>query len=152
MLNARLPIYRFAIASCSERETINPWWRETKNASRSTGPMGRKERGMGKTVKLLISCVLLAGSAAFANAQDARITKILGYKPHQEGVVYAIPTPQQMAGLKLELVKDLERGGNGWLLVDAQGQPLRRFFDTDGDKQIDPWSYYLDGVEIYREI
>src|SRR5712692_3407417 len=106
MLSARLPIYRFALASCSERETINPWRaRNGKPASRSTGPMGRKERGMGKTVKLLISCVLLAGSAAFANAQDARITKILGYKPHQEGVVYAIPTPQQMAGLKLELVK-----------------------------------------------
>src|SRR5712692_5487266 len=127
MLNVPLPIYRFALASCSERETINPWRaRNGKPANRSTGPMGRKETGMGKTVKLLISCVLCAGSAEFSNAQDARITKILGYKPHQEGIVYTIPTSQQLAGLKLELVKDLERGGNGWLLVDAQGQPLRR--------------------------
>jgi tetratricopeptide (TPR) repeat protein len=110
---------------------------------------------MGKTwrgVNLVTACLIAAGSAKFANAQDARITKILGYKPHQEGVVYTIPTPQQMAGLKLELVTGSQPGSNGWLLVDAQGQPLRRFFDTDGDKQIDVWSYYLDGVEVYREI
>jgi hypothetical protein len=25
-------------------------------------------------------------------------------------------------------------------------------FDTNGDKQIDVWSYYLDGVEVYREV
>jgi tetratricopeptide (TPR) repeat protein len=110
---------------------------------------------MGKTwrgVNLVTACLIVAGSTKFVNAQDARITKILGYKPHQEGVVYTIPTPQQMAGLKLELVTGSQPGSNGWLLVDAQGQPLRRFFDTDGDKQIDVWSYYLDGVEVYREI
>lgn len=110
--------------------------------------MGKTRRGMN----LVIGCLVFAGSAGLAKAQDARVTKILGYKPHQEGVTYTIPTPQQQAGLKLELVTGSQPGSNGWLLVDAQGQPLRRFFDTDGDKQIDVWSYYLDGVEVYREI
>jgi tetratricopeptide (TPR) repeat protein len=110
---------------------------------------------MGKTrrrINLVLGCLVFASSVGFAQAQDARIPKILSYKPHQEGVVYTIPTPQQQAGLKLELVTGSQPGSNGWLLVDAQGQPLRRFFDTDGDKQIDVWSYYLDGVEVYREI
>jgi hypothetical protein len=108
----------------------------------------KKRNGM----YLVIACLVFATPIGTVHAQDARIAKILAYKPHQEGVAYTIPTPQQQAGLKLELVTGSQPGSNGWLLVDAQGQPLRRFFDTDGDKQIDVWSYYLDGVEVYREI
>jgi hypothetical protein len=110
--------------------------------------MGKTQYGAG----LVLSCVLVAGSAEVAKAQDPRVAKILNYKPHQEGVVYTIPTAQQQAGLKLELVTGSQPGSNGWLLVDSQGQPLRRFFDSNGDHQIDMWSYYLDGVEVYREI
>lgn len=113
--------------------------------------MGKTRRGMSWAA-LVVSCLVLAGSVEIANAQDARISKILSYKPHQEGVVYTIPTAQQEAGLKLDVLKGSQPGSTGYLLVDAQGQPLRRFFDTDGDKQIDVWSYYLDGVEVYREI
>src|SRR5262249_10925867 len=40
----------------------------------------------------------------------------------------------------------------GWLLRDGSGRPLRRFFDTNGDMKIDVWSYFKDGVEVYREI
>jgi hypothetical protein len=102
--------------------------------------------------RLVVGGWLLIGSVGLAQAQDKRIGQILSYKPRQPGVVYTIPTPQQEASCKLELVTGSQPGSNGWLLVDGQGQPLRRFFDTDGDKQIDVWSYYLDGVEVYREI
>ena len=101
---------------------------------------------------LVLGGWLLAGTFGNAKAQDARIAKILGYKPRQPGVVYTIPSPQQEASCKLELVTGSQPGSNGWVLVDGQGQTVRRFFDTDGDKQIDVWSYYLDGVEVYREI
>ena len=110
---------------------------------------------MGKarwTASLLLGSCLLIGNSGLAKAQDARVAKILSYKPRQAGVVCTIPTTQQEAGCKLELVTGSQPGSNGWLLVDAQGQPLRRFFDSNGDKQIDVWSYYLDGVEVYREI
>ena len=110
---------------------------------------------MGKarwTASLLLGSCFLIGNSGLAKAQDARVAKILSYKPRQAGVVYTIPTTQQEAGCKLELVTGAQSGSNGWLLVDAQGQPLRRFFDSNGDKQIDVWSYYLDGVEVYREI
>src|SRR5262249_2577192 len=44
----------------------------------------------------------------------------------------------------------------GYLLRDPQGRPLRRFYNSrftsvnDGTK-IDVWSYYKDGLEVYRE-
>lgn len=110
---------------------------------------------MGKarwTASLVLGSCLLIGTSGFARAQDARIPKILTYKPRQPGIVYTIPTPQQEAGCKLEIINGPQQGSNGYLLLDAQGQPLRRFFDSNGDKQIDVWSYYLDGVEVYREI
>ena len=39
-------------------------------------------------------------------------------------------------------------------LLSPQKVPLRHFADTDGDanRQVDQWSYYLNGVEVYREI
>ena len=34
----------------------------------------------------------------------------------------------------------------------AQGILLRRFADTNGDRVVDQWSYYSDGLEVYRDI
>jgi hypothetical protein len=79
------------------------------------------------------------------------VDEILKYRPTQQGIVYSTPSAEQYAACKVELVTD-GRGGSGWLLRDPQGRPLRRFFDTNGDKQIDVWSYFYDGVEVYREI
>jgi hypothetical protein len=44
------------------------------------------------------------------------------------------------------------RGGGVWLLLDPQGRPLRRLVDSKGDNKPHIWSYYKDGVEVYREI
>ena len=35
--------------------------------------------------------------------------------------------------------------------LDAKKKPLRRFYDSNGDGKVDVWSYYKDGVEVYRE-
>ncbi len=37
------------------------------------------------------------------------------------------------------------------MLLDAKKQPLRRFFDSTGRGNVDMWSYFKDGVEVYRE-
>ena len=39
-------------------------------------------------------------------------------------------------------------------LLSPQKVVLRNFADTDGDpeRQVDQWSYYLNGVEVYREL
>src|SRR5262249_51254704 len=42
--------------------------------------------------------------------------------------------------------------GGTWLLLDPQGRTLRRLIDSNGDNKPDVWCYYLDGVEVYREM
>jgi hypothetical protein len=75
---------------------------------------------------------------------------ILNFKPRQDGIHYTTPEADKIADCKVELVK--ARKGSGWLLRDADGKSLRLFFDTNDDNKIDVWSYYRDGVEVYREI
>ncbi len=40
----------------------------------------------------------------------------------------------------------------GWVVYDANSQVLRKFVDTDGNNVVDVWSYYRDGLEVYRDI
>src|SRR6516225_1456044 len=84
--------------------------------------MCRKEKGMGKarwTASLVLGAWIVIGTSGLARAQDPRIAKILSYKPRQPGVVYTIPTTQQEATCKVELVTDSTGNkGNGWLLLD----------------------------------
>merc|ERR1711964_751541 len=58
------------------------------------------------------------------------------------------PTPDDTDRCKLAPAE----GSNGWTLLDPTGRTLRRFLDTDGDKKLDQWCYYKNGVEVYRDI
>ncbi|HMC63320.1 MAG TPA: thioredoxin-like domain-containing protein [Gemmataceae bacterium] len=103
----------------------------------------------------LVAGCLLLGSAASAWAAPTA-AQILNFRPKQEGVLYSTPTPQEMEACRVEAVKG-KGVGAGWLLRDPRGLPLRRFFDTryvEGRRGtgIDIWSYYKDGVEVYREV
>jgi Thioredoxin-like len=102
--------------------------------------------------KLLAGCLLLWGGASAAWAAPT-VADVLKFKPRQEGVVITTPTAQEAATCTVDLDKGKVPGkGSGWVLKDANGKLLRRFFDSNGDGKIDVWSYYRDGVEVYREI
>ncbi|MSR32283.1 MAG: redoxin domain-containing protein [Gemmataceae bacterium] len=93
----------------------------------------------------------LAMLAGFQAAQSAPAPgQILSFKPKQEGIQITIPAAADEPSLKVELVKGAKKG-SGWVLKDSQGTLLRRFFDTNDDNRIDIWSYYRDGLEVYRE-
>jgi hypothetical protein len=94
---------------------------------------------------------LLASAGIIAAAQPPTVSQMLSFRPKQAGINYSSPTAQEKENCKVELVNGT-RGSSAWLLRDPQGRILRRFFDSNGDKKIDIWSYYLDGVEVYREI
>ncbi len=98
-------------------------------------------------------CIALGGAAAARAGETPPAQIMLRYKPSQDGVVYTIPKPEEEAGLKVESVKG-GAGGNGWMLKDAGGKPLRLFFNTNPTPTHnvpDVWAYYKDGVEVYRE-
>jgi thiol-disulfide isomerase/thioredoxin len=96
--------------------------------------------------------VLLCGAA---RAGAATVAQVLAFTPRQVGVDYSTPKPADEAACKVEAFKGPKGappGASGWLLRDPQGLPLRRFYDSNGDNKVDVWSYYKDGVEVYREI
>ncbi len=86
-----------------------------------------------------------AGSAATPTAQQA-----LRLSPVQQGIDYDRPTPEEagrctIAGAKAD-------GASGWIVKDSDGVILRRFLDTNDDNLVDRWSYFKEGLEVYRDI
>src|SRR5579875_3398188 len=98
----------------------------------------------------LTSGFLLAALSSSATAAPTA-AQILNFKPRQEGVSCTTPAADKQDSCKVELVKGAG-GASGWVLKDEEGNLLRRFFASNGDKRIDVWSYYKDGVEVYAEI
>jgi thiol-disulfide isomerase/thioredoxin len=114
----------------------------------TTGHMGR----FIPLVAGLLLAALVATSAARADGKrpPPTVQEMLALKPKQD-VVYTIPEPDKVNSLKVEKVTG-RKGGSGWILKDADGKTLRLFFDTNDDDKVDVWSYFKDGVEVYREI
>src|SRR4051812_26706977 len=94
-----------------------------------------------------VAALLLCHSSASA---APTVAQVLAFAPRQPGIEMNTPSADQVAGCKVSLVKG--KKGSGWMLSDAAGTPLRRFYDSNDDNKIDTWSYYKDGVEVYREV
>jgi len=110
---------------------------------------------------ILAGFVLLVGtiSPAFAQGAGAQKSKTptptnmldprLG--PKHDDVAISIPSADELAGCTVVQVFGQAKGASGWVLLDSKKQPLRRFFDSTGRGNVDSWSYFKDGVEVYRE-
>jgi peroxiredoxin len=75
---------------------------------------------------------------------------MFAFTPKQQDVEYETPKPEEYAKCKLEVER--KGKGSGWVVLGPAGQILRKFLDTDGDKKMDQWRYYNQGVEVYRDI
>jgi len=75
---------------------------------------------------------------------------LLRYTPKQLDIDYEIPKPSEIAQCKVEV----ERKGktSGYVLLGPAGQVMRRFMDADGNGDVDQWSYFQHGIEVYREV
>lgn len=95
---------------------------------------------------VLVLCLI--GSPALQAAPS--VEQALSIKPTQTDFTdYSTPVPDKQSGCKLEA---LEGSVSGWKLLDENGQTLRIFADTNGDKNLDQWRYFKEGVEVYRDI
>jgi len=99
----------------------------------------------------LAGCLLCCGLNS-ASAAPPSVAQMLQFQPRQQGVNCSTPTPEEQRSCKVKLAPGKRTGSSAWVLEDGRGLPLRRFFDSNGDKKIDIWSYYKDGIEVYREI
>lgn len=94
---------------------------------------------------LLAAATVLPAVAAAPTAEEA-----LGLQPRQKNVDYSRPTA---AEAKQSTIKQEKEAGVSALVVRSpSGEVLRAFADTDGNRVVDRWSYYKDGIEVYRDI
>ncbi len=98
-------------------------------------------------LSILISGNLHAAPAAAPAKAGPTAAQILaGYQPVQKDVQIDRPDEAEIAKCTIAIDK------TGYIVRDGSGQMLRNFRDTNGDNTVDQWSYFKDGVEVYRDI
>ena len=100
------------------------------------------------TLFFIIPLCAIMTSLALAQGGPS-VEQALSFKPTQPGVDYAQPAEEDATSCRLE---QLSGDISGWKLIDKSGQTLRVFADTNGDKAMDQWRYFKEGVEVYRDI
>ncbi len=93
--------------------------------------------------------LLLAGTTAASGAQPT-VEYALGLSPFQKNVEYDRVEGDQAKACTIKMEK--EGGLSAWVVRGPRGEILRLFADTNGDRVVDRWSYYKDGVEVYRDV
>jgi thiol-disulfide isomerase/thioredoxin len=90
----------------------------------------------------------LALSAAAATAAPS-VEDALAIKPRQKGVDVSQLSADEMKQATIK--QDKEAGASALVVRGPSGEVLRAFADTNGDRVVDRWSLYKDGLEVYRE-
>lgn len=96
----------------------------------------------------LVAC--LAAVSCGRAAAAPTVEEALAVEPRQKGVDYDRPTPEQAAAAAIKQEK-LD-GVSALVVRDGNGRILRAFADANGDRVVDRWSYFKDGLEVYREM
>lgn len=92
---------------------------------------------------------VVCGSSVVWAQEDSQLNKALEIKPkHANEVEIENPGPAVLKDCKFDRTKD----PSGFVVHHISGRVLRRFIDTNGDGKLDQWSYFKDGLEVYRDI
>jgi tetratricopeptide (TPR) repeat protein len=95
--------------------------------------------------------ILAVSATRFSMAADPPTpAQALSLRPMQPLVEYTIPTKEEATQCAVKLEK--ENKISNWVVTNRQGEILRRFCDTNADNYVDMWCYFLNGVEVYRDI
>ena len=98
----------------------------------------------------LAFAALVTGTTTPSQAATPSPVAALGLKPVQRGVDYQKVAADEVSGCQ---VLDLDRDDwSGWEVISPDGTVLRRFADSNGDKKVDLWCYFQQGVEVYRDV
>ncbi len=92
--------------------------------------------------------LLLFGSSTSVAAPTAK--QALGLKPIQPGIRYDQPKSAAISACTIKPEKI--SGKTAWVIRNGTGAVLRRFSDTNDDNVVDQWSYFQNGLEVYRDI
>ena len=100
-------------------------------------------------LSMMIGLIGLNGQST-VYAQGGNLAKLLSFKPSQPDVDYDIPTGDRLKGCDVKS-SSKDFGLPGYVAYDAAGQIMRLLLDRNKDGKLDRWSYYKDGIEVYRD-
>ncbi|MFM8707374.1 MAG: thioredoxin, partial [Planctomycetia bacterium] len=87
---------------------------------------------------------------AVLQAAGPTVEYALGLRPSQKDVDY--DRPEGDAAKTATISTEKTGGSSAFVVRGPTGDILRVFADTNGDRVVDRWSYYKDGVEVFRDI
>ncbi len=100
----------------------------------------------GRLSIALTACLSFCTSEVVS--QDAQLKKALAITPKQV-VDYEKPEGEILKACKFVEKKTKP---TGFVVHHESGRILRQFFDNNGDGQLDQWSYFNNGIEVYRDL
>lgn len=101
--------------------------------------------------RVLLGCGFLIISLQATFSQDVpkgMLEQSLAIPPTQKGIEIDIPNAEEVARCKIEHYD----GRKGYIVKNPQGQTIRLFLDRKGSGRINQWSFFKNGVEVYRDI
>lgn len=102
---------------------------------------------VASTATLLGAVCISSGLTA---ERDPQVVKALSYSPRQTNIAFDKVADKEIDSCTGKY--ETRNGFEGLVIYSSSGQPLRRFADSNGDRQVDQWCYYKDGIEVYRDI
>jgi len=78
------------------------------------------------------------------------VVDALKLEPVQPSVKYDTPKKAEIKDCTIKAEK--VNGATAWVVRSPNGNIVRQFSDSDKDNVVDTWSYFRDGLEIYRDI
>lgn len=100
---------------------------------------------------LTFTCALIASFLEPVTVFAApSVEEALKLEPRQKDVDCDRPIPAELQGATIKQEK-LD-GVDALVVRRPDGRVLRAFADTDGNRVVDRWSFFKDGVEVFREM
>ncbi len=98
-------------------------------------------------LSLVVSWMAVSSSSAIA---QSKVEKSFSIKPKQPGVDCDRPDAAARNNCKVDSASE-KFGYPGFVVYDNTERILRLFLDRNKDGKLDQWSYYKDGIEVYRD-
>jgi thiol-disulfide isomerase/thioredoxin len=99
---------------------------------------------------MVSGCLGIVSLAAPVEAAGPTVEYALGLRPSQKDVDY--DRPEGEAAKNATIKTEKAGAASAFVVRGATGEILRIFADTNADRVVDRWSYYKDGIEVFRDI
>jgi len=99
---------------------------------------------------MVSGCLWLSSLAAAVEAAGPTVEYALGLRPSQKDVDY--DRPEGDAAKNATIKTEKAGGASAFVVRGVTGEVLRVFADTNADRVVDRWSYFKDGIEVFRDI